>query len=292
MKAILTIGIPCSGKTTWAIEQRGYFNLNRDDLIMEMFKLSHYSEYKFTKENESIISNKMYDLYKYCATQKMDIILSDTNINDKYRNNTIEFLKNLGYEVELKHFEIDFFDALKRNEKRSKDKYIPLNEMYRMYVAYNKTFGIKLHQNSTLEKCYIFDIDGTLASHIDEDGKNIRNPYEWDKVNLDIPIKPVINILNILQGAGFKIILLSGRDSVCRELTEKWLLDNNIHYNELYMREKGSTVKDRVVKLEFFSELIKKYYVEGVFDDRPSVCQLWKDLGVPLFNVGNSYHIF
>lgn len=37
MKAIITVGISGSGKTTWAEQQEGFININRDDIRFDYF---------------------------------------------------------------------------------------------------------------------------------------------------------------------------------------------------------------------------------------------------------------
>jgi hypothetical protein len=84
------------------------------------------------------------------------------------------------------------------------------------------------------------------------------------------------------------IIILSGRDEVCRPETEKWLNDNDIPYNRLYMRPKGSMEKDTIVKKRLFNENIKdKFRIIGIFDDRPVVIRMWKSMGIKVFDCGD-----
>jgi hypothetical protein len=92
----------------------------------------------------------------------------------------------------------------------------------------------------------------------------------------------------MLYHAGNKIILMSGRDSVCRKETEDWCDRHGVKHDWLFMRPEGSMEKDRHVKEKMFWKHIAPYYdVRGVFDDRLQVCLLWYDLGIPLFKVGD-----
>lgn len=289
MKAIVTIGIPASGKSTWA-EQYCHENpaveINRDNLRMKIFKLERYDDYSFSKRNESLVSQEADRLIREAASNKQSIILSDTNLNEKYRNTLIEKLESLGYDVEIKLFHIEFFDAVKRAEKR-KDKPIPrkvMYDMYRRYMDYLEyiEMWVKYEPNNKRD-AYIVDIDGTIASM---DGK--RGPFEWHNVGLDKPIQNVIDIINMLYSAGKRIILLSGRDKVCYTETVEWCREYGVNFDHLYMRPEGSGEKDRYVKLDLFNEHIRNQYnVLGVFDDRPQVALLWHDLGLTLFKVGD-----
>jgi hypothetical protein len=92
----------------------------------------------------------------------------------------------------------------------------------------------------------------------------------------------------MLYQAGDKVILMSGRDSVCRKETEDWCDKYGVKYDWLFMRPEGSMEKDRYIKEKLFLEHVAPYYnVLGVFDDRLQVCLLWYDLGLPVFKVGD-----
>ena len=63
---------------------------------------------------------------------------------------------------------------------------------------------------------WLCDIDGTLAL------KGDRSPYDWAKVGLDAPNKPVITVARALA-ARSGLIFMSGRMEQCREETKLWL---------------------------------------------------------------------
>ena len=133
-------------------------------------------------------------------------------------------------------------------------------------------------------KCILVDIDGTLANH---DG--IRSPYEWDKVHLDTVHEHVKMIVNNLPD-DISVIIMSGRDSVCRLATGEWLIDNEIYHNDLFMRTEGDMRDDREVKLEiFWRDIAPNYNCQFVIDDRPKIIRAWQEIGLKTFIVGNPY---
>lgn len=136
---------------------------------------------------------------------------------------------------------------------------------------------------SELEKCIIVDIDGTLAL------RNDRSPYQWDKVGEDAVNEPVVYLVKILSFLkDSKIILFSGRDSICRNQTEKWLKDNEIFYDSLHMRPQDNCEKDSVIKKRMFEQIILgKYDVRFVLDDRNQVVEMWRELGLTCFQVAD-----
>lgn len=125
---------------------------------------------------------------------------------------------------------------------------------------------------------YIFDIDGTLAIRGD------RSPFNWSKVGLDTVNEPVRKVLDRLE-VDFPIIILSGRDEVCREETEKWLKDNDIKYDKLFMRPEGNNEKDSIIKKRIYDDIKTRYNILGVFDDRNQVVEMWRSLGLTCFQV-------
>lgn len=84
------------------------------------------------------------------------------------------------------------------------------------------------------------------------------------------------------------VIIFSGRDSICRELTVEWLNENGIKFHNLFMREMGNIEKDSIIKRRLFEENIRgKYFIEYVLDDRLQVCRMWYSLGLTLLRVGD-----
>lgn len=134
---------------------------------------------------------------------------------------------------------------------------------------------------SELPKAIIVDIDGTLAK------MNGRGPFEWMRVGEDLVNEPIRHIVNLYQASGHTIIIFSGRDSVCRKVTEDWLSDNLIGYNSLFMRPEGNNEKDSIIKRRLFDEnILGKYDIQFVLDDRNQVVDMWrKDLGLTCLQV-------
>lgn len=139
----------------------------------------------------------------------------------------------------------------------------------------------------TLERAVICDIDGTLALR-DESKPGCRRFYDWHRVGEDLPNEPVVELVRIIHANGqHRIIVMSGRDEVCRVETEKWLTRHDIPYHELHMRSFKDNRKDAVVKRELYDEFVAgRHRVSLVLDDRDTVVSLWRrDLGLPCFQV-------
>jgi hypothetical protein len=118
---------------------------------------------------------------------------------------------------------------------------------------------------------------------------NGRSPYEWKRVGEDTIDENVARFIADHFGAPEALIVLSGRDAVCRSETESWLARYNIQYDYLFMRAEGDMRKDSIVKREIFEREIKdKYYPYLVLDDRDQVVRMWRDeLGLTVWQVAD-----
>ena len=156
----------------------------------------------------------------------------------------------------------------------------------------------------------IFDIDGTLLD-ITHRLKYIKQwPKDWNSFRspgekvYDVPILPIINIATALSMAGHRLIFASGRleeerlDTV-RSLSKWFLLDGwakiynpadfgemyeddpeKVPWHPFYLRKNNDYRADTIVKGEMFDQMLADGYEPTmVFDDRPSVIRMWKELG-------------
>lgn len=138
-----------------------------------------------------------------------------------------------------------------------------------------------------MQKAIIFDIDGTLANNSHRlhflEGKK-----DWDGffscLDKDKLILETVNLYKILSSTqNYVMLIVSGRPERFREQTEKWLNDNGIEYQMLFLRGPQDRRPDYLVKQEIFQEIKKKYSVEFAFDDRGSVVEMWRRNGVFCF---------
>jgi len=152
--------------------------------------------------------------------------------------------------------------------------------------------------------CYIFDIDGTLAnldhrlSYIKSKPRNYKAFYAG--VTHDAPIAPMCAVAKTLAVARTPILFCSGRPEETRPDTMRWLEDKVFSWlfrpNEygdygtarLYMRKSNDYRKDSIVKEELLDQILLDGFVPVmVFDDRPSVCEMWKRRGILVARVGD-----
>ena len=298
---IVTRGLPGSGKSTWAeriVQQEGWPHVivERDQLRQGLFN----SWWTGKQEDEEKVTRYQEKLVRLHLSEGTSVIISDTHLPDRSVKKWLKIGAEFGVPVEVKDFRnVPLEDCLWNNKMRGirEGKIVPEEVVYDKYnrfikgrdltkeVTYTPSTKAKIEpyvQPVGGKPAILFDIDGTLAVMGD------RSPYDGAKVYLDTVNKHVHAALNNAELAGYQIIIVSGRDSEYREVTEKWLADNGIYFDELYMRptEPGNKREDSIIKYELFNRHIRhRFDVQGVYDDRHRVLRMWRELGLTTFHV-------
>lgn len=153
----------------------------------------------------------------------------------------------------------------------------------------------------------VFDLDGTLAdcshrlkyingkhpdwraffAHCLED-KPIETVCEWARM-----VGTTVATTEPLTGKvtdvfpGYRLVIVSGRSSECREDTERWLAENNIPYSELHMRVEGDYRADDIVKEEILHNQLAGMDIAFVVDDRTRVVEMWRRNGLTCYQVAD-----
>lgn len=296
----LTVGLPGCGKTTWAVQEikkakSKTININRDD-IRESMAGSH-DAYKFNDANEQYVTNLQFSAANSAAENGWNIIVSDTNLKQHFRNLWKVWAKENNYDYKEKNFYEDF--VVPENRGADVHEFFKIKEFVKLckkrnllrersvqeeiidtmadtyYYKAMKHIPVSLmYQGANLQDCIIVDIDGTLAH------KWNRNPFDESTVLQDTPDEEVI--LSVLAEAYFhkrKIIVMSGRTEGCRADTEQWLKNWGVPYDALFMRAIDDTRPDDVVKYELYcNNVAAMYNVKKVYDDRDQVVFMWRHL--------------
>lgn len=300
MKAVLTVGISASGKSTvgkeMAREMGGDTRIIERDMIRadifvnEKQKPFTWREWNFKWEKE--VTEKVTENLRAYSDLGANVIISDTNLDKNRRDALINELQNLGYtDVEVIYVDTSLEECLVRDKERANG--VGESVIFKQYMQihddpdyFDNTIEEKVAlSNDSLEDCVIFDIDGTLA-HM-----NGRSPFHYDKVDTDLVDEEVASLLFNYYESGVRVIIFSGRDGCCRRDTQNWLSDNDIYYDEFYMRPAGDTSKDYDVKEKMLRDnVLGKYRVRLVVDDRPQVVKRWIGrFGIKTFTVGNPW---
>ena len=141
-------------------------------------------------------------------------------------------------------------------------------------------------------KCVIFDIDGTLANC--EHRTHFISKKDWNSFYNscfeDAVIEQVCFLIDKFKN-DFKIILLTGRPESNLNLTIEWLNKNNIYFDEIIMRKNKDFRKSPLFKQENIINLINEgYEIFCAFEDRLDCVEMYKNMGVFVFNVANNQY--
>lgn len=288
----ITRGLPASGKTTWAKtfvvgspDTRA--RVNRDDLRAMLYGTPDYSW-----AQESAVTEASRHAVSALLAAGRDVVADDMNLRPKYVREWARFAAARGVEFEVVEFPVDVDESVRRDAERPKpvggevirrmaQRYLrngalqpipPLDDEQPEVDAYTAAMGSV--------PAIIVDIDGTLAIHGD------RSPYDLTRVNEDLPNGPVIEAVRAAYHDGLAVIYCSGREATCLDATFDWLERHVAVPGELHMRAAGDLRRDSLVKRDLFDAHIRdKYDVRYVLDDRQQVVDMWRALGLTVFQV-------
>lgn len=149
-------------------------------------------------------------------------------------------------------------------------------------------------------RCYLFDIDGTVADlshrlhHIKPDFDRFGNtpPKNWDaffaECKNDRPIPHMQELMSDLDGIGVVFVYVSGRSDQVRVDTSEWLSNHGFPPGSLYMRKAGDHRPDHIVKAELLDQILAEGMVPVMaFDDRTQVVEMWRKRGIPCAQVAD-----
>jgi predicted kinase len=298
---LVTVGPSSSGKSTFAESElkkwRGQVvEVNRDNTRKSLYGIKGWSGYKFNTGNEGLVTLVNRAAIQSALSSGKSVIISDTNLKPEYREDFKTMADAFGAEYKEMWFPVDLEELHRRNEKRGAWR-IPSDVLTDMHSRFVGQYDPEVHisyttdfveestrvyvPDTTLPKAVIFDVDGTLMSM---DGN--RKPYEWHKVIGDVPKMNVVNLARNLAAQGIKIVVTSGRDSVCRDSTTESLTMHGIPFHTILMRKAGDQRGDDVVKEEiFWNDIAPNYNVLFSVDDRNRVVDKWRSLGIECWQV-------
>lgn len=310
-KIILTIGIPGSGKSTWARNEiakdpDNWCRINNDDIRAMM------NDSVWSKDYEKFITETRNFILREALKRGKNVIIDNLNINKRHFDDAVTMAKSVNgdYQVMEQVFFIDVEEAIARDAKREgkakvgeqvirkwwKDSGGKQFQYYKPRMEVVKTYsdtGLGITPPAWIDglpEAVLCDLDGTLAL------LNGRSPYDASTCQLDLPNYPVIKTLLAHDEKGRKIIFCSGREDKYREPTIKFIeqylkqidIDGEVWdvAYELYMRKTGDMRKDSIIKEEIYNEHIDgKVNVLMVLDDRNQVVDFWRSKGLSCWQV-------
>lgn len=321
LQAYIYIGAPASGKSYYKdnfikaekLEGKSYTVLERDELRKQICSRENpnldikknFQEvfYSLSKSEINTIETEITTFIDTTIKSKTNnLILSNTNLSKKYRNKLINTLKENGYEIFIKVFNPPLELLLNRNvyRKDSVDVGVLVNMYQKLQVEINQ--GLLNNPNTFLktppfsnaisDKCILVDLDGTIA-HIKD---NYRTHYDKDcsKDIFDEMVFHMAYSLSLKYQAD--LVFLTGRNTGSWESSKAWLethVGKHSKYKlegiQLYSRFSRDYRPDTEAKKDLYDNFIIPNYKEVlcVFDDRPSMVNMWNDLGLKVIALGD-----
>jgi predicted kinase len=286
----LTIGIPASGKTTWA---RDFAHDDSNVIIVSRDDIRHAHNWKsgFDEDRVTQIHRNQIEV---ALLHGYDVIVADTNINPRFRRKLIKFCHEHGADVILVPFPISLDEAILRDDARTEHKvgadvvtkfYNDIKsqglDMGFMQTLPVPTYAPYVHRNEVLGNAVVVDVDGTLA-HMGN-----RNPYDESQIKEDeFDHEVAAAVQGLAKANNAAVIVVTGRTRKARRDTQEWLESYGFDYYRIETREEGDVRPDYVVKNEIYdTKIIPSFNILAVFDDRDQVVRHLRARGIKVFQV-------
>ena len=307
---LLLVGEAGCGKSTIArklVEEKGYVRVNRDDLRIELAPLvkdaslrSVFQEEVAIKEAGVFIPRKFKggvagrdfeDLVAkveraraaYALSLDKNVVVDNTHLNP----NTVDKWRHFAnHKAAFRIYRLDtpMEECIRRDALRTGSAHVGRAVIERQFLVSGRH---PVFQRLTPEtSVYLYDVDGTVANHMDAQGNSLRSPYGLN-VEVDTPWMGVIEeIQNLYTQPNVLMFAVSGRKSMAGDATWEWLNKYEVPRDGLFMRHSFDNRSDVLVKQDILNELLRWVPLEqikGVIDDRPRVVnECWRKAGVPV----------
>lgn len=293
-KVIFTRGLPGSGKSTYAREladKHGYVRISRDD-IRSTLQLPSQA---MNSRVETIVSSLVRKYVVTAIALGNNVVVDATNLNDTFLFPLIE-VAAVQYQCawDIVDFPMELDRLLERENNRPPEDRVgehTIRKLYKRYKYHTWTdkavlesmlmSPVRHYRNGVL--CFLVDLDGTLF--LPPAHSNMGDP---DRDVLDDTVHiAVAETTRALRELGYEAILLSGRKSSQREDTVLALHAADVGYDELILRDEGDTRPDWIIKREKALAILEHKPILLALDDRDQVVDLYRNMGIPCFQVND-----
>jgi predicted kinase len=300
---VILRGLQGSGKTSFAHEWVAQdpdwrFRVNRDDIRKSAYNmfwgLSHHME--------GTVSLAEQAQAEAALNAGLSVVIDATNLKARVVKEWYAVANKLGVTVRVHDLLTPLEECIVRDMKREKkvgedvirnynDRFFQKGKLPPVPENIEvEPLGKAYTPNPDLPKAVWVDLDGTVAERVHPLAPQpVRGPFDEARVGEDAVIEHIAELVRLLHSAGYKIIIMSGRSTDCQEESERWLIENNIPYDAIFMRraveDKGR--KDNIVKHDLFWANVAPFYdVQFCLDDRQQVVDFTRDvLKIPVLQV-------
>jgi len=282
-------GLPGSGKSFWAKnhqkENPGMCTIVNNDTMQETIFGGMWNK------NIRLRMIEIEEEIVYASLKNgMDVIIDNTHFNPVHEERARGYMathlewfprRNIRFK-EISFVDVPIKTCIERDSKRKQ----PVGEKVIMDMAarykIKEAYPEIIKHNSDLSDCIIYDLDGTTSlSHG-------RSFYDASTADKDYPNLPVIMTLQALEDCNPRVdfIAMSAREEKYRDPTIKFLEENKVPFDFLLMRPNADFRKDCIVKAELYKkQILNNYNVLMIWDDRTQVVNMWRELGLTVFQV-------
>lgn len=304
-KLILTRGLPASGKSTYAkkwVEEKPEerVRVNRDNLRKQLFNYWYHPStipHGKQQEREHEVTHHQTNIILKGLRSGKDVIVDNTNLNPRVFRDFQKLLKQFP-KVEFTNvdFNTPVKECLRRNSER--ERKVPEHVIHSMAARYTNGDGTKFHLfpgtyptkpiilPTERKNTFGFDMDGTLAN-VDSILHYVRKDSRYKDFDsfhrssyFSPPNQNVVDILFEAVDKGFTIVIVTGRNEKYRDVTQAWLDENNIPYDNIFMRPEDDFRPDTVIKNNIFQQINQHYHMVHFVDDRTDIAKVWEENGV------------
>lgn len=131
----------------------------------------------------------------------------------------------------------------------------------------------------------VFDVDGVVADVRHRLGHIARRPKDWSAffagADRDPPLAEGIELARE-YAESHVLVWLTGRPEYLRTVTEKWLGEQGLPHDLLFMRPSNDRRPAREYKAAKLTQLRREAKIAVVVDDDPAVVALLVERGLPV----------